>query len=298
MRPKLSGAALAGAAALATLAAPAGAEAQASPRACTEGPVLTYLANEAVFVEGADGSILIDAPFTDGVDPYPRIEPGTLRQIRDAEPPFDAVDWILITHEHADHGDADAIADHLLANPRTRLASTAAVVEAVRTSIAERQRSPEVPADVARRLVVVEPAEGQPEGVQAKADAPRIEGVALHHGRDQGAAANLGWLVDLGGTRLLHMGDSEIVASDLAARRLAGLDIDIALAPTWYLSSGTYRPVLEMLEAERILLIHFGRDGASEALSGRAATHDPPIEFLTAPGAKMCLVSEGEVSSR
>ncbi|MFW6083706.1 MAG: MBL fold metallo-hydrolase [Gemmatimonadota bacterium] len=276
--------------ALAALASPglAAAQEHPPPEACQAGPTLTYLANSAVLIRGAH-TALIDAPFTDGVEPYPRLRAETLRRARSAEPPFDDLDWVLVSHDHADHGDARAIADLLEANRSVRLISTRAVVVRVRAEAGDASR-------LADRLVAVEPVEGEPIAVNDRA--PRIEVLALHHGRRR-AVTNLGFLVDMDGVRMLHVGDAEVTLPDIEPLGLSGRDIDVALMPTWYARSDRFRPVLDALEARRVLLMHFPerragdrlfrRSGGWEAFMRSIAESDPPMVPLIRRGRTYCL---------
>lgn len=113
-------------------------------------------------------------------------------------------------------------------------------------------------------------------------------------------AANVGWLVDLGGVRLLHAGDAQVGDADLASLPpLAELGIDVALMPAWYVASEAFRPLLPRLEARRILLMHFAERGASDrfyrrqggwgGMMRRVTESGLPIELLVRRGAVVCL---------
>lgn len=259
-----------------------------SPEACEAGPTLAYLANAAVLIRGTH-TVLIDGPFTEGVNPYPKFAEETLERARKAEPPFDEVDWVLVTHAHADHGDARAIAELLETNLAARLVSTHAVVERVQAAAAGK-------AGFGDRLVVVEPAEDEP--IVVNEQAPRIEALALHHGR-QRSVQNLGFLVDIDGVRVLHAGDAEVVFSDIEPLRLSERDIDVALLPTWYARNHRYRPVLDAVGARRVLLMHFPerragdrtfrRSGGWDAVMRRLAAFDPPVVPLVRRDQVYCL---------
>ncbi len=232
------------------LAAAAGAQ-EAPPGAlsdarCGLSPSLTYLANEAVLIRG-EATVLIDGPFTTGVRPYPRMTARSLRRARSAEPPFDEVDWVLISHAHADHVAPGALVDLLDANPRARLASTPSVIDRVRAAA--------LPDEVhlGRRLVTVEPSEG--ESMILQNEAPRIEAFSLHHGRHRDVE-NLGFFVDVDGVRFLHVGDAEVRLPDIEPLALDERDIDVALLPSWYVTGEDFRPVVGALAARRVYLMH------------------------------------------
>lgn len=253
---------------------------------------VTYLANASVLLSEGGREILIDGPFTAGVRPYPRFEARTLRAVRQADPPFGGLDWILITHAHDDHMDAAAIVDHLRSNPRARVVSTPEAVRRIRDEAEGR-------AAVTDRVTAVDPPEGR--RVVVHDGQPRIEALALHHGRDRDVS-NLGFLVELDGVRILHVGDTEATAPDLAPLGLPGLAIDAALLPTWYFTGDSYRPALEELLARKHLVMHFpapefdgsfiGRLGGWSGVREFFRAFEPRPTLLTERGAVVC-VGEG-----
>lgn len=255
---------------------------------CEDGASLTYLANAAVLLR-AGSDVLIDGPFTTGVDPYPRFTPSALDAVRRAHDPFGDVDWLLVTHAHDDHIDPAAAAEHLIANPAARLASTREVVDAVRAEAREH-------AGVADRLVVAEPVEGRSVVVHPRD--PRIEAVTLDHGPGR-SVENIGFIVETGGLRLLHVGDSEVTRPGFERLALGGRDLDVALLPTWYVTGSTYRPALEVIGARRTLVVHFPKpdvdDGFVRRLGGWAGVWafferiDPEFVPLVDRGATICL---------
>lgn len=285
-------AARAGALLLAAAVAPAplGAQEAAPSARCGAGPTVTYLANAAVLIHGSR-SIMIDGPFTDGVDPYPTMTSRALHRARSADPPFDEVDWILVSHAHADHLDPKALADHLVANRTARLVSTRDVVDRVGAAAPRHARLDD-------RLIVAEPADG--ESMVIRERRPRIEALALHHGR-QRSIRNLGFLVDVDGVRLLHAGDAEVVRSDIEPLGLSERRIDFAFLPTWYVRSERFRPVLDAIGARHVLLIHFPerraarrmfrRSGGWDAVMQMLSSYEPPIVPLVRRDSVHCLGS-------
>ncbi|MFW6078839.1 MAG: MBL fold metallo-hydrolase [Gemmatimonadota bacterium] len=274
--------------ALASLACAPSAVVQEEHRRCEDAVAVTYLANASVLLRGTS-RVLIDGPFTTGVEPYPRYRPDALRAARDADGPFAEVEWILVTHAHADHMDADAIVEHLRSNGRARVASTREAIERIARA------SGGDPA-IVERLVAVAPAEAASTVVHPRG--PRIEALALHHGRDRDIV-NIGFLVDVDGVRFLHPGDSEATAPEFRALSMPARDIDVALIPTWYYTSPTYRPALEHVNARTMLAMHFpapayeggfvGRLGGWSEVRRFLERFDPPPVPLTERGATLCI---------
>lgn len=82
--------------------------------------------------------------------------------------------------------------------------------------------------------------------------------ILLHHGRNRKVkVTNLGFLFSLGGKRFFHMGDSEIVLSELNIYNLPEEKIDVAFVPYWYFTSNKYKPaLLEGIGAEQVIPMH------------------------------------------
>jgi L-ascorbate metabolism protein UlaG (beta-lactamase superfamily) len=89
----------------------------------------------------------------------------------------------------------------------------------------------------------------------------------LHHGRDRSGryppVENLGFIIQLGGWRILHVGDTEITSDEFEAYAQSLGRIDVAMIPTWFLmgksweSVEQWRSVVEAAVSPRyIILIH------------------------------------------
>lgn len=218
---------------------------------------LTYLGNEGFLIEHGEHKILIDA--LTAQDPTYVLKPAEVRQsLRRAEAPFDDIDLMLATHHHHDHFDPDGVSEHLLANPRTRFVSTPQAVERLRRGhpawqeIRERARG-EYPS-TGKRVTL--------------SDLPfRVELLRLHHGLERRPPTeNLGFLIELGGWKLLHIGDTEAVERDFAPYALADEPVDIALIPSWYFARSPWSGVIEkMVRPRHWVVMHLAPDWHREA---------------------------------
>ncbi|PLW93069.1 MAG: hypothetical protein C0592_07540 [Marinilabiliales bacterium] len=81
---------------------------------------ITYISNAGFIVELDDKKVLIDGLFNniDG-DWCDSPSDSIVQLMKKAEPPFDNVDIIAISHKHSDHFNEDIVVDHMLSNPRT-----------------------------------------------------------------------------------------------------------------------------------------------------------------------------------
>jgi L-ascorbate metabolism protein UlaG (beta-lactamase superfamily) len=216
----------------------------------------TYMGNEGFMVRSGDKVILFDALQGDGLPGYvalPQPERGLLER---AEPPYDGVDLILATHCHRDHFDPASVARHLESNESAVFVSTEQAVEQLH------RITPQIK-DFDTRVIGLTPEEGRV--VELKPHDISLSVFLLHHGRGRDVD-NLGFIVELGGARILHMGDTVANAVDLSVYDLKGLDF--AMVPYWYFGDRELTRALRGVEAERMIAIHIPSSDAPESYFG------------------------------
>ena len=248
---------------------------------------ITYLANAGFLLDDGERKVLIDALFGDGIDGYPTVPWETRERLEAAEAPFDGVDLVLVTHHHGDHFDAEAVARFLDASPRTQLISTPQV----------RERLLEVRPELERRgagVLAVLPEEHKVSHV-ASLDLLVFN---LHHGRDrQPPVQNVGFLITMGGQRILHIGDTEVTRKDIAAagHDFASQGLTIGLLTTWFLSYDHWADVVRSdFRPSHIIGMHmstpdapasfYGPDGSYEERLRRIGEMFPEAQVMTEPG--------------
>lgn len=213
-------------------------------------PSVTYIANEGVMISAPGAKVLIDALFGDGLPEYGVASPATRKALEGGHAPFDAVNLVLATHIHRDHFDPVAVLRHLTANPRATFVSTTQAVAGLR------EADSVAAGKLGARIVGVEVAAGERRLVATAAGA-RVFALGMPHG-GQGETANIGFLVEVAGCRLLHIGDSMIGPEELRRFRLAELGIDVALLPFWYLLTTELRTgVRDLLRPRSVVALHF-----------------------------------------
>jgi L-ascorbate metabolism protein UlaG (beta-lactamase superfamily) len=191
-----------------------------------ERPVaLTFIGNEGFLIQCGDTRVLIDALVNEGV----LLTPNERARLHGALPPFDRIDLTLATHAHYDHFDAPTAAEFFANSPETVLISLDESIDKLRTR-------PEFDAISARLTgMSLQPAD------RAEFDVADLHVTAFAIGHGLGRS-NLAFLLDIGGMRILHLGDA---AADLTAQELIAqfdwpsLGIDVALVPYWWLFDDT-----------------------------------------------------------
>ncbi len=217
---------------------------------------VTYIGNEGFLIAAGDTKILVDALYREGVPGYEVIPPDRREMLETAASPFDGVDLVLVTHFHADHFDTEAVGRHLLSNPGARCITTAQTRDQMSQTFARF-------GEIASRVIGITPEEGEKMEVPGIREATGIlvRVVNLHHGRDR-PIENIGFLVDIGGMRILHVGDTEALAGEYAQYDLAGEAIDVAFLPFYQLVFDLWRAeVPRAIGADRIVVMHVPQEG-------------------------------------
>jgi L-ascorbate metabolism protein UlaG (beta-lactamase superfamily) len=259
---------------------------------------VTYLANEGVLLRAGSSAVLVDALFGEGLAGYAHVAAEERARLERAAPPYDEVTLVLATHRHRDHFDPAAVAAFLAANPRAHFLSTPQAVEELRASL----RSAGDDGAIARRGRAVLPAAGVIERHELGGVAVGV--LRLHHGAGNDTQ-NVGFLVELAGSRVLHVGDTAATAADFAPFRLADRPVDVALLPVWFFTYSTFATAArEQIAPLRSLAFHVavpeapaeyhGPASSHEALLRRLAESAPGVEVLTRPGQRVVVSPPAE----
>jgi len=222
---------------------------------------VTYVGNEGFLIEADGTKILVDALYREGVQGYIVHPPDRRDAMEGARPPFDDIDLVLATHDHADHFDAAAVAACLRHNPGATFVSTPMAVERLQDEM-------DKDATMRSRIVGVHPVEG--ERFSRTVNGIELQVINLHHGRTR-SVQNLGFLARFAGWTILHIGDTEATIDDLLLYDLAADDIDIAFIPYWFLIDDTRDDeLLRAIPSERIAVMHVPpRDSRAQHIEDR-----------------------------
>jgi L-ascorbate metabolism protein UlaG (beta-lactamase superfamily) len=225
-----------------------------------DGVSVTFLANEGVLLSSGTKKVLIDALFLKYETGYAIPADSTRAALESARPPFDAVDLILVTHRHGDHFHPAPVAAHLRANPRAMLLTSRQVIDSLRGRASGRDLLS--PRFMAR---TTPPGTRRREMVNGIA----VELLGLPHGgrwRSRGIE-HLGYIVELGGRRVLHVGDTEFSEAAFARFRLDTARIDVALLPYGAVTSREGRRVIERwIRPRQVVALHVG-EGETERVA-------------------------------
>jgi L-ascorbate metabolism protein UlaG (beta-lactamase superfamily) len=203
---------------------------------------ITYIDNDCFLLAYRGQKIL--------TDPHARIYPKTIREsMQSAAPPFGGLDLILVTHNHSDHFDADLVGTTLVASPGAILATTQATADDLQARFTGFDRLKD-------RVQVFSPKEG--ERLQATLNGIDLEIVSLSHG---GTPENLGFMMHIGGKKVLHSGDT--YPRYIATYDFPKDNLDVALVPyDFFLErdsdwAGGLQAALEGIRARWFIPMHY-----------------------------------------
>ena len=252
------------------------AQAQAAETSATDVRIV-YTGNNGFLVDVGGTKILIDALYRAGVPGYvvPTKEQQTKTEL--GHEPFDGVSLVLVSHVHSDHFDPNAVGRHMIRNPNATLVTTPQTVDLL-------QKNFRGYSAISTRVRGLYPREGEPMDVPL--DGLSLTAMAMHHGRDV-PFQNLGFLVEVNGVKLLHVGDSQATHAELGRYSLATEGLDVAFVPFWYLlDADGVKMVREAISPEKVVPMHIPVEGAPATLFGDARTREGVMKLMkTTPGA-------------
>lgn len=198
---------------------------------CTTAQALeiTLASNAGLVVRSGETSVLVDVIYGESFPGFTINSPQQREAIDQGAAPFDDVDVVLATHHHADHFDAEMVGAYLMRYPAVHFVSTQAAVDLVLATL---------PVDHGAdgRLHGYGFEQGSASVEHLELGAVGIDIVELRHVGDQ-PTPNVGFVVELGGQRVLHVGDTLVAGEAFPIAALGR--IDVALMPYWYLLDET-----------------------------------------------------------
>jgi L-ascorbate metabolism protein UlaG (beta-lactamase superfamily) len=232
-----------------------------STSAQSPGVTVTFLANEGVLLSSGTQKVLIDALF-DPYRGYALPHDSTQRALREARAPYDNVDVVLVTHWHGDHFGAAPVAAHLQANPRATLVTSAQVIDSLRRYAPAR----DIPASRTQARAV-----GSGERRREVVNGVPVEILGVTHGSGRNESVeHRGYIVEIGGRRVLHLGDTQFTEAEFSRLRLDTARIDVALLPAWALTEE--RAIVERwIKPRQIVAIHMQANDLAGAARIEAA---------------------------
>lgn len=216
---------------------------------------VTYIGNEGFMISTGSTKVLIDA--LSRSDYYASPSDTLVTKIVNGISPFDGVDYFLVTHDHADHFNADMAIRFLLHHPASQLVGgPETCVRLVGDSIADRRRT---------ELNLRTGEHGIVRGEKAEIIALRLE-----HG---GSADidNLAFIVRSNGYTFVHVGDAKLSDNEKYLRTVEWGTVDLLFAEYFDQSTQTQEIMQKLIKPKHVILMHIppGEETSARDVNGK-----------------------------
>lgn len=216
--------------------------------------VVTYLGNMGVMIDAGEQAFIIDGlhSFYDTLYMYP--PPALADSILNRQGRFKNTRFLFVTHRHRDHFEP-MLTLRFLEHPNAR----AFVPQQASDSMALYKNF----SSVRKRVTALKPA-----GRDTLPDLPYpVIALNIPHSSPQRhhAIQNIGYIIDIGGRKILHVGDMNADGDVLKSLNLLQDKIDVAILPLWMMVDTTNRHLIEQWIKPRSVIITHVYPGEKES---------------------------------
>jgi len=239
---------------------------------------VTWISNAGFLVSAGPEKVLIDPIFTDIGDPA--LKERTVADFEAADGIYRGIRLLLFTHYHGDHLDPVSTGRFLAHSPGT------AMVGSQKTALTYEAHSlPGAAAETAPRVMAATPGLFQTMDLLAGGVKMRVQHV-LHEREtpERTEAENLAYLFEIGGWRILHVGDIDGRAEKLEDfapfRRMAEKGVDVAFLPCALVENPIGVDVIrDIFRPKTVVLMHYMESMADSFRQAvrRAGDRLPPV---------------------
>lgn len=241
----------------------------------------TYLGNEGVLISGAQTKVLFDPFFHKNFSIY-QLVPEDIRQaIFQGKAPYDAIDFVVISHAHDDHFSANDMLTYLQKHPDVSLIAPTQAINKLKQENGFKALAKEL----LPRIYDVSLAYGDmPWSI--KIAQTKISAVRIPHAGWPGRAEveNLVFSITLAdGTTVTHMGDADADDDHYLPHKLYWRQVDsnTAFPPYWFFYSAEGRDILdEIIGAKQQIGIHVPVEIPQRLISSGKAYFSKPSQVV------------------
>lgn len=249
---------------------------------------VTYLASEGFIIEAGKNKIMIDALPARRFLHKQNVDKAIIDSIEEAKAPFNDVDIVFVTHRHLDHFDPDLTVQYLEANNNAILVCPKQASDVIKLlggyyRIEQRIFPIEYEEKTAKSFElqgIVFKALPLPHGPYYVNDS--ITGKRVNRHAD---VNNLGYLINLGGFKILHTGDNHLLTREEYEKyKLYNDSIDIAFVESLFWGEKYFYDrediVNNLINPQNIVLMHLSMgDDLSKVPSDMKKEYSKLIHF-------------------
>ncbi len=239
---------------------------------------VTYLANEGFMVTMGSTKVLIDAFPQSSY--YADPSDSLVSKLMNDVPPYHQVDYLLVTHDHSDHFNAELASGFLRRHPAAEFVANSAVCKKMAGD-----------SSVGLKMTPVELERGERKTIRGgKAD---ITILRLDHGGYR-EVSNLAYLVRSSGFTFLHVGDARLSDNKDFLRKIdwASFNVDLLFIVFFDRDSEVQSIIQEMIKPRYVILMHIPPGEELERANAREKVHSRTIVFTNEGQTKQFDASE------
>ena len=248
---------------------------------------VTYVANEGFLIQVGSKKVLIDAIFNDETINYAHVpDSETLENLENAEPPFDDIDLILVTHKHRDHFAADSVSRHLASNSEGVLVAPSQAVELLAAVDPELERFGDRIKDL--KLELYRSVEMTIRGIRVEAHRLRHSAYMVKdpetgksYNRHEGIE-NIVYLIEIDGVKFFHVGDA-ILSQDadyFTDESFPRQDVTVAFLEFFDWSDETKEILHSRMSPDHVVFMHLPPQAEEIEKLARRLTEIYPNAFV------------------
>jgi len=232
---------------------------------------VTFLANDGFLLKSGRYSVLIDSFLREPVKNFGALPVEAYRSLVNAEPPYDGLTAVLVSHVHPDHVQFRGLEKYLEKNKQAHLMASRSVARGLREGARDFD-------SIRSQVTVVPTVRGTPNTIMQEEMSIGFLELA-HEGRADAEVLNLGHLIEIGGLRILHVGDAEASLENFEAYRFPEGDIDIAIIPYWFFGTEAGLRVLSREIRPRWVIAAHVPPSEVDRFSELVASHKEVVVF-------------------
>ena len=222
---------------------------EARPKPKVLGVEVTFLANSGFLIQSGRYSVLIDAFLREPFELYAGLPDEVYKPLVNALPPFDKLMIVLVSHNHPDHVQMRGLEKYLGKNNQAQLMTSPDVLLALQEHARDF-------AAIQHRLSPIPTKPGQINKILQ--EEMSIEFFQLEHGGKLAEeSTHLAHLLEMGGVRILHVGDAKPSLENFEPFDLEKRAIDVAIVPYWFFNQAIgVRVLQEQIKARTVIVCH------------------------------------------
>lgn len=236
---------------------------------------VTQLANEGVMITDGEFRILIDAMVVEPYSIYGGLPEEAVLLFEQVSGPFSDIDMLLVSHRHHDHNQPRFACQFMQQSTGTVLLAPPQAIGLMREKCREFVTT-------SPRIRPVAPQYEQAHIIELERG--RITVFPLSHGAGKYARLqNYGYLIELNGMSIVHIGDAAMNSADFIKAGLDKVKIDVALIPFWYFQPGPGSElVTNFLDAPYKIAVHIP-PGEMQEIKDYMVAEFPRVMILSNP---------------